>query len=65
MSEEAAKYETKKEVKTPKKRAKTFKGLVKMNFTIEGKTFKRGDKYSTKDEHTFNKLIKLTKINKI
>ena len=65
MSEEKAEYKTEaKEVNKPKKTVKKFKGLVKSDFKIDGKGYRKGQEYATTDEHRFNKLIRINKINK-
>lgn len=66
MSEERAEYKTSepKEVSKPKKSPKKFKGLVVSSFKIDGKSYKKGGEYATTDEHRFDKLIRINKINK-
>lgn len=54
--------EPKDEPKKTKVTKPKFKGEVKFDFKIDGKSYRKGDLYSTTDEHRYNKLLNINKI---
>lgn len=62
MSEEKAEYKTKKS--GSKKSPKKFEGVVVTDFSIDGKSYRTGQAFSTAKPDHFKKLIRINKINK-